>query len=258
MTQPAEPGFATPPLVVDAAPINYSAAGGLYSATTPINLNEPARISAGVQVRETNTSYTVASWDSRCGAENPDKAGAGVTTTEPFPARVVVTGAECSLVGSDDGELARAEYAMRLAEEQQAEEALAEILAGAVSDPLEAPTGDDPIVTVVGNLEELIRAQRLPVVLHATVRFAALAASKGLVVKGNQAGRLQTPLGSTWVFGSGYGDLGTTLYATGPVTVRRGPVSSFDVDAVRQNERFAIAEREVVTSYEGVAVAQAV
>lgn len=258
MTQPVEPGFTTPPLVVDAAPINYSAAGGLYSATTPINLNEPARIAAGVRVRETNTSYSVSSWDATCDAENPPKSGLGLKTSEPFPARVIVTGAECSLVGSDDGELARAEFAMRLAEEQQAEEALASILVDAVASPLPAGGGADPIVTVVGNLEELIRAQRLPVVLHASVRFGALAASKGLVVKGNQAGRLQTPLGSTWVFGSGYGDLADTLYATGPVTVRRGAVFSADVDAVRQNERFAIAEREVVTSYEGVAVAQAV
>ena len=258
MTAPVEPQFTMPPLIVEAAPINYSPAGGLYSATTPINLDDPARIPAGVQVRETNTSYTVASWDPRCGAENPDKAGAGVSLSDRFPSTVVVTAAECSMVGSEGDEEERAQYAMRLAEEERVEDALAVVLAAAVETPLPAVAGDDAIVTAVGHLEELVRAQRLPVVLHASARFGALAASKGLVLKGNQTGRLVTPLGSTWVFGSGYAGLANTLYATGPVTVRRSSVFSAEVDTVRKNERFAIAEREVVASYEGVAVAHEV
>lgn len=258
MTQPADPGFATPPLVVDAAPINYTAMGGLYSATTPITLDDPARLTAGVQVLETNIAYSVASWDASCEAENPDKAGICVPLSDRFPAVVIVTAAEDSLVaGAEGGEIDRAEYGMRLAEEQQVEEAFAERLITDAGSPTDA-ADDEAIVVAVGALEQAVREQRLPVVLHAPVRFAALAASKGLVVKANATGRLQTPLGSTWVFGSGYGELGSVLVGTGPVTVRRSPVFSAEQVATGQNSRFGMAEREVVASYEGIAVAHGV
>ena len=135
---------------------------------------------------------------------------------------------------------------LRIAEEVAVSSAFAEALLDAGGDPDEAPAD---VVETVGAIEEVLGRTGIRGVVHAARRNIALLASKSMIVRGN-AGRLETPGGHAWAFGTGYDNLGMSLVATGPVTIYRTPVVVTPSVHHGQNRRSALAEREVLPTYE--------
>ena len=114
----------------------------------------------------------------------------------------------------------------------------------------------DGLVEALGAVEAWLGERGIAGYVHASRRHAALAASLGLIATTGAA--LRTSLGNTWVFGGGYDSaLGTTLVATGPVTVWRSSVFERDVrtGADGSTETYALAERVVTVGYECDALA---
>lgn len=105
-------------------------------------------------------------------------------------------------------------------------------------------------------------------VLHAPRFLLASAASLKLTVR--NGGQLQDPADNPWAFGAGYDTVGPPdapagtspapagqawIYATGPVVLRRAPITQHSAFDQRNNERRALAERNYVLTAECPAVA---
>ena len=244
-----------PALERRAAPANPLAVGTLYVAATVADLAAPSRIDGGVNIEQVNCGESAGVWPLDC--PPPDDAGelrgGDRAAALTFDAYGVWAADECSLVGATEQEAReRAMQRLRLTEERVVSAAFADRLLADAGTAATAP--GDGIVGAVGALEEALAEGGLPGVIHAARHHLAYAANKGLVVR-VQGGRLETPGGNVWAFGTGYGELGATLVGTGPVTIFRSDVQ-VDVGMNHgQNERTAVAQRAVVPTYECAAIA---
>lgn len=240
----------------DAVPAN-PAPGGLFTAATVENVDEPTRMEGGVEVTPVNEGGH-GFWEPSCpDPDNTASSGERVGRTRS-PSLIVWAQDDCGLLGNSKEEaLARASQILRLTEVIDTEEHTAARLLVSAGTPATAPTGADVFATAVGNLEQALGVTGVNGIIHARRGLAAIAARYGLIVQG-AGGKLMTPLGNTWAFGGGYESLGDNLVATGPVTVRKGPVSTFESVAHRHNDRMAIAERLINVSWELTTVAQAI
>lgn len=235
---------------VQAAPAS-PVGGGLYQAASVQQVEAPERLDGGVDLLLVNDGDT-GLWELGCDGpgDEVEKHGRGPGVSA-FSATGVWAATECSLVGEDEQAARdRVQTLLRLGEpaEVSAWFAAAELVGGEDVTPASVP--DDPVlalVAAVGALEQ--RLGSLPGVLHADRRMAALAYHAGLV-QSAQGGRMLTPLGHRWAFGTGY-DLGDTVVATGPVTLIQGPTSLFSQPGPRRNQRLLVAERVVAVAYEG-------
>ena len=239
-----------PALELTAAPANPVATGTLYSAATLRDLASPARIDGGARIEQINDGEAHGVWPLDCptpgdvGEKSGERAGALT-----FPAFAVWAVDHCSLVGTSEDE-ARERAAQRLRLTEQVD--VGREFSATLLDRAGAPATAASVKVALGSLEEWLGDLGLRGVIHAPRRLFPLL--NGFVERGAN-GRLETKLGTAWAFGPGYGDLGDTLVATGPVTIYRTPVEQTIGLAVRQNERTALAEREVLPTFEVAAMA---
>lgn len=249
-----------PPLQVDAEAGNPHTSG-LYTAANLLTLTEPTRLEGGTELTERNCGPH-GRWSTGCTTDedNPEQElVAGVRPGRRYqPSFIVWATDDCGLIGNSEQEAReRSIQLQRLYEQIDAEDATAEHLLAAAGTPATVPTGADPFADAVGAVEQALGLIGVNGVIHARRGLAAKAARYGLVVVG-AGGKLTTPLGNTWAFGAGYGDLGNTIVGTGPVTVRRGTVDTLVVEGHRRNERTAVSQRTINVTWECATVGQAV
>lgn len=237
-----------PALELRAPVANPLAAGTLYSAATLEELPSPARIDGGARIEQTNAGEGYGTWPLDCPTpgDTVDKRGerAGALT---FPAFAVWAVDECSLVGTSEQEVTElALQRLRLREELAVSEAFADTLLEHAGTAASASGG---LIGALAAIEHALGLTGVRGVVHASRGQIAFASHFGLVVRGS-AGRLETPGGHAWAFGTGYDALGDTLVGTGPVTVYRTPVAVTPTVDHRRNERMALAEREVMPTFQ--------
>jgi hypothetical protein len=203
---------------------------------------------------------------------DPQKAlpsGAATTKAHPF---AVYAGMECGSVGYDhEGAYQeRARTILELAGQHAAESALW-TGAGGNTGPMNAAA--TPIVSAsptsltaaVGALEDWLADHYSGVgVIHAKRGVNAFARRAHLTVRdpGNPEA-LTTGLGTRWVFGGGYNGTGPAavapaanqgwIYATGQLTIRRGPVTAFTMaEALNRsiNDVSVFAEQPYVVGFD--------
>lgn len=258
MTTPV-PRIQLPAVQYTATPANPHS-GGLYSAATMVSPPDAERMQYGAEVEAVNEG-SWGTWDSGCGDQDDPDAEKAAERANPrrfAPSIILWAADDCSiLANSKDEAVARVNQIFRLKEEVAAETSIVTRLLSEAGTLATAPVGADAFAIAVGAVEEAIGLTGTNGVIHVRRGFAALAASKGLVVQSGN-GALRTPLGNRWAFGAGYGALGDTLVGTGPVTVRRGELSVRDVVNHRRNERSAVAERLINVSWEITTVGQEV
>lgn len=216
--------------------------GGLYDAATTID-DLAARHLGGLTVDSPNHGPH-GSWPTECPTpdETPDKGGARPAPRD-VDATIVWAADDCKTVGITDEEAkARAAQTLRLTEqvdvEKHAAAALAEVEATQVAD----------IVAAVAHLEQALAADGFTGVIHARRGLVAVAEKASMIIR--QGSRLMTPGGHLWAFGAGYTALGDTLVGTGPVQIRRSPITESMSLGARTNERLALAERVVAVAWD--------
>lgn len=239
-----------PALELTAAPANPVATGTLYSAATLRDLASPARIDGGARIEQINASEAHGTWPLDCptpgdvGEKSGERAGALT-----FPAFAVWAVDECSLVGTSEDEARdRAAQTLRLTEQADVGREFAATLLDRAGTPATAAA----VEVALGSLEEALGDLGVRGVLHAPRRLYPVL--EKYIERGSN-GRLETKMGNLWAFGPGYVALGDTIVATGPVTIYRTPVEQTIGLSARQNERTALAEREVLPTYEIAAIA---
>lgn len=248
------PALALPPLLVNGT-TSQPHTGGLYGVAAVKNLGEPARLAGGVSTTPYSGGAGHGVWPAVCEPVPADLVKAGGRPDDIWAPPVTVWAAdECSLIGStEQEEKARAEHTLSLFEPVDVEAELVPRLLAEAGTP-GAAAAVEPFVAAVGAIEEALGVTGVAGVIHARRGLAAVAVRYGLAVAG-PVGTLVTPLGTRWAFGGGYSALGNVLVGTGPVTVHRSPVAVTVGLGQRRNERLAVAEREVVVSWEIVTVA---
>lgn len=238
-----------PPLQVEAALAN-PLPGGLYAAATLTPLDDPAHLDGGISVEQRNCGEATI-WTLGCAPDaNQDDKGDGdldMPDLAGFSAIGVVATSKCSLVGRSE-ERAREDAAqkLRLQEQLQAETWASTELLSASGTPATAEGG---LVGAVGQIEQALGVLGMQGVIHAPASLAAAAVNARLAVP-SASGKFLSPLGHLWAFGAGYGALVNRIVGTGPVTVYRTPVAVSVGLGQRQNERLAVAEREVAVTWE--------
>ena len=238
-----------------AAPANRHAVGTLYGAATLTDLEAPARIEGGVRIEQVNCSGDEGTVDLDCPPGEDDDPRwdlgerAGALEFEAFG---VWARDECGLVGSDEDEAERAIQRLRITEERLVSRRFADTLLERAESGDGGALGD-----VLADVEELLGETGMTGVIHASRRLLPEGVKNGWVKCGSN-GRLESPGGHTWAFGTGYRALGGAIVATGPVTIFRTPVETVPSVDHRQNRRGALAEREVLPTYECVAVSYSV
>lgn len=236
------------------APQVNPAVAGLYAVATIIDTTAPTRISGGVKIHPANCGGNAGTWPSDPCAAVPDtlrKAGTRPGPSEPFEAVTVWGWDQCDPGEPEADVIARAEQALRLAEQGMVESALSTRLA-ADGAPLGTAAN---IVAAVGLLELALAEAGISGVVYANARVAAVAEDHGLIIRTGSA--LRTPLGHLWAFGAGF-EYGH-LHATGVPTVWRDAITTQTAVDPSENLRVAVAERTIVAGYEcyiaGVTVA---
>ncbi len=251
-----------PPLLV-AAPTITPARYGLASASDLVVEPNP-HVRNGIEF-EANPTGAAKLSRAECGQDTTNEFDTGVPIVDAGPISVY-QGFTCSAVGlSEDEILDRARRALSGGEWAAVEKAVwdsAELrLMG--PDTQVVTTDPVPLVKGVALLEEVLSDEYGGVgVLHATRGVAPFAAERRQVE--SESGRKVTTLGTRWSFGN-YpnttqdGTLAATdtawIVATGAVQVRRTDVSYRNVADVRGGDRYAIAERTYVVSWESVTAA---
>lgn len=232
------------------APLVNPDAIGLFPATVfPAAEMIPRWLASGVRIRPhnydtENTGVWAAQWCDDPGTERKD--GERPELPEPFEPVVVWAYDECDLTRPSQTEVeARARQNLRLREETNVErEFIARVLADAGT-----PSTAASLIAAVGKLEEALAATNTVGQIHASPRWAAVAADAGLLTR-TPAG-YTTPLGHAWVFGGGYPPvLGDTLVATSPSYGWQGPVEFHGVVQSEHNRFAAVAERATVIGVE--------
>lgn len=250
MTNPIPPGVQHVAEPLDPQPF------GLYSVARPIDLPSPARLLTGVHWTPGNCGPSGV-WDYDVCPEPvvpPEDFKTGDRPDDAtFPRVVVWATDECSIYATDLTEnIARAEHLLRLHTSLWVERHMAGLLAARAT-PLPAAA---TLAAAVGTLEQALGDAGFSGVLHARRSLAAPLAGLRLIER--QGEQLATPLANAWAFGGGYTALGSTLYATGPVTIWQSEVTTRDGADYEINERQAVAERLVAVGWECPAVVYSV
>lgn len=243
------------PVDFTAPPVNPLGLG-LYAAATVADTGQPTRISSGVLIRPFNCSTGHGTWETDVCLNPVDpeqkKAGVRLAPDDPFEALVTWGYDECDLTESEADIIARAEQNLRLHEQNYVEAEFATRIKADAGVATVVPN----IVAAVSELEVAFGNLGLVGTLHASRRFAALAAQYNLIVRSSGSPLLRTPLGNIWAFGGGYDTpLGTTIVGTGQTFVWRDAVTSRATVDHAHNLRAAVAERTVVAGYECAAIA---
>ncbi|MGA4690142.1 hypothetical protein ACPCXD_07715 [Rhodococcus sp. AB351] len=240
------------PVQYDAPPVNPTTQG-LYLAATLLDHPGANRLLSGVDIWSMNCATGYGTWDVEpCADPGEDdiKAGDRAAVSETFTPLVVWGYDQCS-PDEDPAEIkARALHNVRLHEQNLVETHFATRI---LSDAGAATPAVD-LVSAIGELEVQIGDAAIPGVIHLSRRYAAALDAAGVIVGSGPIPR--TRLGTALAFGSGYDVvLGSTLVATGPVTVFRSEIFEQDTLSPDQNLRAAIAERTIVAGYECLATA---
>lgn len=219
---------------------------GLFTAARIIERPDPNRLFDGITVESWNCG---AGWvlPIECEAEIPDPPPQGAEDRTPplgFEGWVVGADDDCSLMVPEAEAQQRAAQLLRLREWPSTEAKVAEVLL----DMADTPTEVDGLVAAVGALEEEVAGFGFPGVLHAAPHLLAALQSAQLITRSGT--QLLSPSGHRWAFGAGYGELGETIVATGPVDVHRGAVDYRHGPEHQTNERLTTAFREVVVTWE--------
>ncbi|MBS4103894.1 hypothetical protein [Tsukamurella paurometabola] len=232
------------------APLVNPTTIGLYGATTwaaPDTV--PRWLQSGVRIRPhnydtENSGVWGADW---CDPEPGDiKDGVRSSLPEPHEAVTVWAFDECDLTAPSQEEVrTRAQQNLRLREETSVEREFA----GRLVLDSDTAVSAASLVAAVGTLEEALAATNTVGVIHASPRWAAVAADAGLLTRTGTG--FLTPLGHRWVFGGGYPPvLGDILVATSPMFGwRTAPELRETIDHTH-NRFIAIAESSVVVGYE--------
>lgn len=242
-------------------PAANPAPGGLYSAALVTDIAGPSRIAGGI-VRESRNIGGHGQWPLN-GADvgDDDVKGGGIdcASLADFDAIGVWASNDSALPGMSEQDASlSAHQTLRLTEPVEVEEFLAPKLIEAATETISVGDSEgSAIVAALSAVESQAAQTGMQLVIHAPRSVAALAASKALVVRtGNRSNmRLETPLGNVWAFGTGYGELGNVLVATGPVTVHRSPVVESQAIETKKNHRLVIVEREVAVTWDGDVIA---
>ncbi|MFE2995008.1 hypothetical protein ACFXG4_08355 [Nocardia sp. NPDC059246] len=258
--------MAVPPIIV-AAPAVSPARFGLQSAADQVAEN--GRIASGIgwEPLPCGPAHTD---PALCGDTPTDREltdGIGFDTADPI---VVYAGFTCHAVGISEQQM-RDRAAAALATEWVAVEKTVwsetglRLMSNTVGEQTAVLSATPVSITRgVGLLEAFLGASYGGVgVLHAPRAVAAHAATAQLL--GSEPGRLTTPLGNRWAFGSGYPGTGpdgsaaaagtTWLVVTGAVTYRRTGVT-FRPDTMAQafdradNTIRSVAERTYVIAWD--------
>ncbi|MCM6774991.1 hypothetical protein NDR87_26460 [Nocardia sp. CDC159] len=240
MTTPTLPG------VVHVADFQNPQPFGLYSAATVLERDAPARlVIGGVEWVPRNCGPSGIWVEPFC--PDPDEATKNGERPSDghFPSVTIWATDHCSLYATDTSEsVARAQQLLRLHEPLWAERYLTDLLTARAT-PLPSQTS---LTAAVGALEQALGENGFAGVLHARRGFAAAAAEHRLVE--HQGAMLTTALGNRWAFGGSYSELGNTIYATGPVTLWRDPISTREAIEHTTNARQVVAERVLVAGWE--------
>ncbi len=223
---------------------------GLLNVATPVADNDKRFPFNGVSLQSPNCSTSFGSWPvAPCvDPTDPDAIKAG--DRQPYGPVFEPTGTwayeECDPQETDAQNTARALVTLRLRQPIIVEQ---EFAARLIADSAAGDVESTSFLAAIGNLEERIGETGMNGFIHASIRFAALAADAGILVKSGSLWKTQ--LGNTWVFGGGYADvLADTLVATGPVYFWRGNEKTFTTLDERINRRAAVAEQQIVVAYE--------
>lgn len=238
-----------PPVVYDAPLVNPSA-HGLYLAANmhDISGDSPNRILGGVDLYARNCDTGWGTWDTDpCAVPDAGTLKYGVrgVPMDTFAALQVWGYDECDPTEPEDEIATRALQNMRLHEQILAENHFgARLLADAGT-----PTAVPDLVAALGELEAQIGETGATATIHLSQRYASALDAAGVIVGTGPIPR--TRLGNALAFGGGYESvLGSTIVATGAVTVWRSPIFQRSTVSPDENLRAAIAERTVVAAYE--------
>ncbi|MGA6208047.1 hypothetical protein ACPESR_25170 [Nocardia testacea] len=221
---------------------------GLYSVTAPTDLDPPARLLSGIHWTPTNCGPS-GIWQHIMCPDPEDPPAQTKTGARPddddFPTFVVYAVDECDLYATDTAaNQARAAQLLMLHTPLWVEQ----VFAFELSARAEALPAVTSLTAAVGALEQKLGEGGFSGVLHARRGLSAAAAEHRLTSA--QGSTLVTQLGNKVAFGGGYTALGDTIYATGPVTIWRGPVLPRTAIDPATNQRLAIAERSIGFGWE--------
>lgn len=237
------------------APLVNPSPTGLYAVTQWTDDAGPLRwLSGGVEVRRHNygnedgagvwgAAWNVAEEDL---TEDDVKKGERPENLDPFEAITIWAEDQCDLTTLSQEEVkSRAAQNLRLREQFLVEEFVA---ARMLSDSVQNETGNN-ITDALSRVEKMLAATGTVGLVHAGAHIAALAANAQLIVRSGNA--LKTPMGHTWVFGSGYSEaLDWKLVGTTQTFGWRSAPTVREADDVETGTFVAIAERSVVVGYE--------
>lgn len=234
---------------------------GLFNAATVSDDLQARGIATGFQIPEEGCGI-VRSYDANCATHPTKEFDEGLGYLEATPYWVYAT-QKCGTVGRTPAEVTASVRARLVANEQHEVEAHLWGGTAVASDPnLIGAAGVTSVVpglpgagTAIAALEESFYDEFGYVgTIHVNTRAYAAAVYAGLVER--EGGRLVTPLGSVWSFGSGYGITGpggvapaagnVWAFMTPPVIVRRSSIIVPDVTMTMdrvQNQYLALAER---------------
>ena len=181
-----------------------------------------------------------------------ETTGSAIASGYPF---AVYAGVQCDLIGGPYG--AQAQSKLTGSEDYLVSKGFYEIaflgdgygtpVQTANAPPSNATLGD--LADYIGELEEYAALNYAGTpVLHMNRRIAALAISARVLFPDALSGVLATGQGTPVANAAGYPD--DIVFITGQVNVWRGPVATYDVPAVMQNQAISLAERPYVVSTE--------
>lgn len=234
---------------------------GLFNAATVSDDLAARGIATGFQLPAEGCGV-VRSYDANCATHPAKEFDEGLEYLEATPYWVYAT-QQCGTVGRTPAEVTASVRAKLVANEQHEVEAHLWGGTAVASDPNLIGTAGVVTVTpgaagagaAIAALEESFYDEYGYVgTIHVNTQAYAAARYAGLVER--EGGRLVTPLGSVWSFGSGYGITGPAgdapdagevwAFMTPPVIIRRSNVIVPDVTATMdrvQNQYMALAER---------------
>ncbi|AHN84232.1 major capsid pentamer protein [Mycobacterium phage Corofin] len=238
------------------APLLNPAPVGLLAATSWTDVDGPERHLAGVDINVYNfggdESFGVWGADWCASPEDLTEDDVKEAADRPawpdaFEAVTVWARDRCDLTrASRDDVNKRVQQIIRLRLSHAAEREFATRLLADIT----APDDVVDIVAAVSELESDLADEGIIGLLHAPVKFAAIAMEKGLAAR-TTGGILRSPLGHQWVFGAGYRTiLGDKIVATSPTFGWRGPIHLRDNIHFEHNVYNAIAEQTLVIGYE--------
>lgn len=228
-------------IMTNAQVINAPAPGlpryGLFNAATVLDDLEARGIASGFQFPAEDCGV-VLSYDANCDTNPAKEFAEGLDYMEATPYWVYAT-RKCGTVGNTAADIERSVVRKLVANEQHEVEAHLwgggavasdPNLIGAVGVTTVTPVGAGPGAAIAALEESFYDNYGYIGTIHVNMQAYAAAVYAGLVVR--NGGTLNTPLGSVWSFGSGYGitgpggdapDAGTVwAFMTPPVLIRRG------------------------------------